>query len=154
MGASVFFVGNVGNVELKTAQSGSEWALVSVAVNSLDRNQKEHTDWYRVSVFGKRVEHVRSYVLKGHMVEVRGDLTAQEFQKRDGSSGFSLEVVADKIRDLRRRQSDGARGGSSTQHRNGAVAAQGATSSDARPGGTTTTLADDFSLDGDEEIPF
>lgn len=57
---------------------------------------KKPSQWVRASMFGKQAEALIPYLTKGKQVSlVIRDLHIATFQKQDGSTGTSLEGVAD-----------------------------------------------------------
>jgi len=62
-----------------------------VAVSS-GYGDKEKTTWLQCAMWGKRGEAVAPYLTKGQQVAVSGELTNREYDRNDGSKGYSLEV--------------------------------------------------------------
>ena len=62
---------------------------------------KKPSQWVRASMFGKQAETLAPYLTKGKQVSlVIRDLHIATFQKQDGTTGTSLEGVADlSVRD-------------------------------------------------------
>ena len=57
---------------------------------------KRPTQWIRVSMFGKQAEALAPYLLKSKQVSlIIRDVHINTFQKQDGTTGTSLEGVAD-----------------------------------------------------------
>lgn len=98
--------GNLGrDPELRYTQSGMAVLNMSVAVSDRVKSGDEWTEqttWFRVAVFGKRAEGLDKYGLnKGDRVIVRGRVKLNEYTKRDGSAGASLELMADDVEPIR-----------------------------------------------------
>lgn len=104
--AQVAFHGNVGKV--KQAQFGNDGKCritFSVAEGHQRFNKQTNvwdetgTTWRRVTVFGKRAETLADVLREGakQQVVVIGREETRAWQKDDGSSGESLEVVADVV---------------------------------------------------------
>src|SRR4051794_33292346 len=74
--AVVTLSGNLGgDAELRYAQSGNAVLRFTLACSSTQgagEQRQEHTDWYAVSMFGKRGEAIAQYLLKGTRVVVVG----------------------------------------------------------------------------------
>lgn len=67
------------------------------------------TQWVRLSMFGKQAEALAPYLTKGKQVSlIVRDLHVATFQKQDGSTGTSLEGVADFDDFARGQRQDGA----------------------------------------------
>jgi single-strand DNA-binding protein len=104
------FIGNLGrDPELRYTPSGRPVAQFSVAVNQSTKNQQtgewvEATDWFRVSVWGDRAERAAESLRKGSRVFVDGRFRSREYETNDGRKGFSLDVSADNVVGLDRRE--------------------------------------------------
>lgn len=55
------------------------------------------TTWWRVSLFGKRADVAARFMRKGAWCCVSGSPTVREYEKRDGTTGWSAEMVADSF---------------------------------------------------------
>jgi single-strand DNA-binding protein len=102
-------VGNLGrDPELRYTPSGRPVTEFSVAVNQSTKNQQtgewvEATDWFRVSVWGDRAERAAENLRKGNKVFVEGRFKTREFEGRDGQKRTSLELTADSLVNLEKR---------------------------------------------------
>jgi len=86
------------DAETRTTNTGTVVVNVAVAYNygRKDADNKKPSQWVRVAMFGKQAETLAPYLLKGKQVSlVIRDLHIATFQKQDGSTGTSLEGVAD-----------------------------------------------------------
>lgn len=91
------FTGNLGNnCETKYTQKGDAVVTFSVGVQS-GFGDKATTTWARCSLFGKRGESVAPYLLKGQLVGVSGELSAREWQNKDGQTNTSIEVRVNDV---------------------------------------------------------
>lgn len=91
------FTGNLGaDAETRTTQSGDAVVNFSVGVKS-GYGDKATTTWARCSMFGKRGQAVAQYLLKGQLVGVTGEMSVREYQKKDGTAGFSVDVRVDGL---------------------------------------------------------
>lgn len=88
----VVMLGNVGrDAETKTVGKNTVTEF-SIAVS---HGKDEPASWFRVSAWDKwTAEHPPK---KGDKVIVDGSLRLREFEKKDGSTGFSAEIRADRI---------------------------------------------------------
>lgn len=76
---SITIAGNcTKDAELRTTQSGSKVAGFSIAVNDYENGQKT-TDYFEVSIWGKRGESVMQFAKKGARICVTGKLTTREY---------------------------------------------------------------------------
>jgi single-strand DNA-binding protein len=136
-------VGNLGrDPELRYTPNGRPVTEFSVAVNQSTKNQQsgewvEATDWFRVSVWGDRAERAAEQLRKGSRVLVDGRFRTREYETKDGRKGISLEVSADSVVGLDRREQDGT--------------FAGAPAAASQPGAPAGRAFDDTEID---ELPF
>ena len=92
------FTGTVGrDAEVRYAQSGLAVLNFTVA-NNIGFGDKQQTLWIRVALFGKRAEgSLKDYLKKGQQVFVSGELTQSEYRANDGTTKTSLELNANII---------------------------------------------------------
>jgi single-strand DNA-binding protein len=92
------FTGTVGrDAEVRYTPSGLAVLSVTVA-NNIGFGDKQQTLWIRVALFGKRAEGgLQNYLKKGQQVFVSGELTQNEYKANDGSMKTSLELNANII---------------------------------------------------------
>jgi single-strand DNA-binding protein len=108
----VMIIGNLGSdPEMRYTPSNRAVTQFNVAVNQSTKNQQtgewvEETDWFRVSVWGDRAERMAESLRKGNKVFVEGRFKTREFEGRDGQKRTSLEITADSIVNLERRNRD------------------------------------------------
>ena len=93
--------GNLGaDGEIKALPSGGSVLRLRVASSDRDKVDGDWTDvttWVTVAVFGTRVESLARLCVKGTKISARGKLAVREYDKRDGSRGYSVEVKADDV---------------------------------------------------------
>ena len=154
----VIIVGNLGrDPEIRYMPSGDAIANIAVATSykSKDRNtgeQKELTEWHRISFFGRLAEIVGQYLKKGSSVYVEGRLQTRKYTDKDGIERYATEIIAENMQMLGGRQGMGGAdmddGGYEPQARPAARPAPAAPA--ARP---APKPAPNFS-DMDDDIPF
>ena len=86
------------DAETRVTQNGTTVITLAVAYNYGRKGDdgKKPSQWVRASIFGKQAEALIPYLTKGKQVSlVIRDLHIATFQKQDGSTGTSLEGVAD-----------------------------------------------------------
>lgn len=111
----VIIVGNLGrDPEVRYMPSGDAIANVAVATSykSKDKNtgeQKEQTEWHRISFFGKLAEIVGQYLKKGSSVYVEGRLQTRKYTDKDGIERYATEIVAENMQMLGGKQDGGER---------------------------------------------
>src|SRR3954463_11573496 len=109
----VIIVGNLGrDPEIRYMPSGDAIANIAVATSykSKDRNtgeQKETTEWHRISFFGRLAEVVGQYLKKGSSVYVEGRLQTRKYTDKDGIERYATEIVAENMQMLGGRQGMG-----------------------------------------------
>lgn len=90
--------GNVGRVpELKATRAGKNMASFSVASTVKKEGQEPQTTWVDVVCFDEQADIVSQKLQKGDRVVVSGRMSLETFQKKDGSQGFSLRLLADEV---------------------------------------------------------
>ncbi|GAB2861059.1 single-stranded DNA-binding protein [Pseudoduganella ginsengisoli] len=114
----VIIVGNLGrDPEIRYMPSGDAIANIAVATSykSKDRNtgeQKEQTEWHRISFFGRLAEIVGQYLKKGSSVYVEGRLQTRKYTDKDGVEKYATDIIAENMQMLGGR-SGGMGGGDS-----------------------------------------
>ena len=103
------FTGTIGrDAEVRYAPSGMAILNVTVA-NNIGFGDKQQTLWIRVALFGNRAEgSLKDYLKKGQQVFVSGELSQNEYRANDGTTKISLELNANIIDLVGRRNEGGA----------------------------------------------
>lgn len=103
----VIIVGNLGrDPEIRTFPSGDIVANLTVATTDRwrDRNsgeEKESTEWHRVSLNGRVAEIAQQYLRKGAQVYIEGSLRTRKWtDQATGQERFATEVRADTMQML------------------------------------------------------
>ena len=95
---SATVTGNIGkDPELKATKSGKAMATFSVASTVKKDGQEARTTWLDVVCFDEQADIVSQKLHKGDRVVVSGRLALETFQKKDGSQGFALRLMADEV---------------------------------------------------------
>jgi single-strand DNA-binding protein len=95
----VIIVGNLGqDPEVKFMPSGEAVANISIATSETWKDkqtgeQKEKTEWHRVSMFGKLAEIAGEYLKKGSKVYIEGKLQTRKWQNAEGKDQYTTEIV-------------------------------------------------------------
>lgn len=157
----VIIVGNLGrDPETRYMPSGD--AIANIAVATTDKwkdkatgEQKEATEWHRISFFGKLAEIAGQYLKKGSQVYIEGKLRTRKYTDKDGVEKFSTEIVADTMQMLGSRQGMG--GGASMDEggysSNSAPAPRQSSGGGSSRPAAPSRPAPNFS-DMDDDIPF
>jgi len=102
----VIIVGNLGrDPELRHMPSGDAIANIAVATSykSKDRStgeQKETTEWHRISFFGRLAEIVGEYMKKGSSIYVEGRLQTRKYTDKDGVEKYAIDIIAESMQML------------------------------------------------------
>ncbi len=100
--AKITLIGNLGrDAELRYTPKGTAVLDFTVACNErfsdASGTQQEITQWFRVSVWGRQGETLKTFLTKGKQVYVEGRFRAREYTDREGKARTSLDVNSDKI---------------------------------------------------------
>lgn len=141
------FTGTVGrDAEVRALPSGQSVLSVTIA-NNIGFGDKQQTLWVRVSLWGKRAEgSLAQYLKKGQQVFVSGELSMREYQANDGTTKSSLELNANII-DLVGKRNDQAGQGMPTPP-------QQSFSAGSAPAAPSYAQPDNFAAAFDDDIPF
>jgi len=95
----VILVGNLGNdPEIRYMPNGGAVANITIATSESWRDkvtgeQREKTEWHRVSLFGKLAEVAGEYLRKGSQVYIEGQLQTRKWKDQQGQDRYTTEVV-------------------------------------------------------------
>ena len=85
------------DAEARFIPSGTAVMWFSVA-NNTGFGDKQKTHYFECSIFGKRAEgKLKDYMLKGQQVVVEGEVSLNQYQKKDGTGGASLNVFVNNV---------------------------------------------------------
>lgn len=99
----VIVLGNVGqDPELKNLPSGSAVCNVSIATTERWKDkqsgeQKEQTEWHRVTFYGRLAEIAAEYLRKGSQAYVEGSLRTRKWQDKSGADRYTTEIIAAEL---------------------------------------------------------
>lgn len=103
----VTLVGRLGaNPELRYMPSGMAAANIRLATNDGYKDRQtgqliEHTEWHRVSIFGKLAETLAQYTKKGDLLYIEGRIRTSKYQdKVTGQDRYSTEIMATEMQML------------------------------------------------------
>jgi single-strand DNA-binding protein len=140
----VIIIGNLGkDPETRYLPSGDAVTNITVATTESWKDKKsgdkqEHTEWHRISFFGRQAEVAGEYLKKGSPVYVEGRIRTRKWQDKDGQDRYSTEVVADRLQLLGSR--GGSEGGSAPEY----PANNGAKAGAKKGGGNFDDMDDDI----------
>jgi single-strand DNA-binding protein len=94
---TITVVGNVGrDPEIRYTASNMAVLKFSVA-DTRGKDDKKQTSWHNIVCFGEQAEAVANSIGKGKRVMVVGRLQVDSYEKKDGSKGTKVEIVADEV---------------------------------------------------------
>jgi len=102
----VIIVGNLGrDPESRSFPNGDQVCNVTIATTDKWKDKasgenKEITEWHRVSFFGRLAEIAAQYLRKGSQVYVEGSLQTRKWTDKDGAEKYSTEIRADSMQML------------------------------------------------------
>ncbi len=88
--------------ELRRTSSDVAVASFTLAVDDRekDANGERTTTFIDVTVWRESADNVAKFCRKGNLVAVDGRLRQRNFVRRDGTKGYSYEIVADSVQFL------------------------------------------------------
>lgn len=88
---TILITGRLGkDPDLKTAQNGTEYTNISVAVDRRKKQDEERkTDWFRCTAFGKTAVFITTYLRKGDNIIISGSMENDPYKDKE----------TDKLRD-------------------------------------------------------
>lgn len=96
--------------ELRYTPQGTAVGRLSVATTkkkkSIAGKVEDITTWFRVTLWGKQAELAEQYLAKGSQVYIDGELYVEEYADREGAIHKSVEVTANAIQFIDRREGD------------------------------------------------
>jgi single-strand DNA-binding protein len=110
----VILVGHIGqDPELRYTASGEAAANVSLATSEQWKDkatgeQKEQTEWHRVSFFGKPAEIVCQYLRKGSQIYVEGKIRSKKYTDKQGIERTAFEIIAESFKMLGSKSESGS----------------------------------------------
>ena len=95
---SITVIGNVGRQPEGLKYTGSGLAVLNFSVaDTRGKDDQKKTSWYDVVVFGDQAEAVVEHIGKGDRIIVSGRLQVEDYEKKDGTKGKRVEIIADAV---------------------------------------------------------
>ena len=103
----IIVIGNLGrDPEMRYTPSGQSVTSFSVAsnrrYNTSTGEQREETDWFNVTAWGRLSELCNQYLTKGQQVYVEGRLHLRNYEGRDGQTRWLNEITLTDVQFLAR----------------------------------------------------
>ncbi len=113
----VIILGRLGqDPEVRSTASGTQIVNLNVATNEIGRadeqgNRQEHTEWHRITLFGRMAENAAQYLRKGSMVYIEGRLQTRKWQDQNGQDRYSTDIVGNEMQFIGGRNDGGGNQG-------------------------------------------
>lgn len=156
-------IGNLGaDPEIRSLNSGDRVANLRLATSDKWKDkqsgeQKERTEWHRITVYGGLVEVIERYVKKGMKLYIEGKIQTRKWTDQAGVEKYSTEIVLNgfgAVLEMLTFADDGSGGsrdgGGGSRHQRPNQDQGGGGFS----GGYQEQDRSEFSADLDDEIPF
>lgn len=102
----IIVIGNLGrDPEMRYTPSGQSVTSFSIATSrrfTTGGEQREETDWFNVSAWGRLSELCNQYLTKGQQVYVEGRLHLRSYEGRDGQTRWVNEISLTDVQFLGR----------------------------------------------------
>jgi len=147
----VILVGNLGkDPEVKYMPNGTAVANATLATSETWKDkqtgeQKEKTEWHRITFYRRLAEIAGEYLRKGSKVYIEGRLQTRKWQGNDGQDRYTTEIIADQMQML------DSRGGGSTGYEAPSQSAQKTQAAPQQAPQAAVPMDSEFL---DEDIPF
>ena len=108
----VYLIGNLTrDPEISTTTSGISICRMSIAVGRRFANAEggRDTDFFNITAWRGTAENCAKFLKKGNKIAVSGSIQTRNYEKADGTKGFSIDIVADEVEFLTSRN-DGSEG--------------------------------------------
>jgi single-strand DNA-binding protein len=111
----VTIIGNVGNEpEMRFTPNGKPVTSFSVATNWVyttpEGERKQETEWFSVVAWNRLAEQCNQFLAKGRLVYAEGRLHTRSWEGQDGQPHSRMEVIANRVVFLDRREAAPAGG--------------------------------------------
>lgn len=100
----VIILGHVGkDPEVKTTQQGMVIANFSIATSEQWKDKqtseaKEHTEWHRITLYGRLAEIASQFIRKGSKVYIEGKLATRKWQDKDtGQDRYATDIIGKSL---------------------------------------------------------
>ena len=163
----VILIGNLGkDPETRYLPSGDAVANFSIATTEKFKDKsgamQEHTEWHRISFFGRQAEIAGEYLKKGSPVYVEGSIRTNKWKDKEGQDRYTTEIRGDRLQLLGSRSGSGGGGGDNMAQREPANMSSGGDSGSrsSSAGGNSASAGGKPAKKGggfdemDDDIPF
>jgi len=93
-------IGHLGkDPETRYATSGTAICNFNMATTEKYKGEK-HTEWHRVTAFGKLAEICGEYLHKGKLIYISGKIQTRSWEDKSGAKRYTTEIVAREMQML------------------------------------------------------
>ena len=104
----VFLSGNLTrDVEVRYSQNGKAFAKLGIAVNRPYSKEKV-VDFFNLTAFNKTAEFCGRYMTKGTRVLVEGTIQTSNYENKDGSKVYGVDILIENIEFAGSKRADGS----------------------------------------------
>jgi single-strand DNA-binding protein len=101
----VILVGRLGkDPETRYTSGGQAVCHFTLATDETYKDKsgerQKHTEWHRITVWGKQAEIAQQYLKKGSQIYVEGSIRSSEYTDKEGQKKTSFEINASNFRML------------------------------------------------------
>ena len=110
----VYLIGNLTrDPELTTTTSGISVCRMSIAVSRRFANADgaRDVDFFNITAWRGTADNCAKFLKKGNKIAVSGSIQTRNYEKADGTKGFSVDIVADEVEFLSSKNDAGSEGG-------------------------------------------
>ncbi len=98
----VTILGNLGaDPDYKTLDDGKHITNLNIATSEKwkdkEGQEKEHTEWHRVTLFGKLAEIAADHLKKGSRVYIEGSLSTKEYTDKEGIKRWTTSIKCKEL---------------------------------------------------------
>src|SRR5216683_1921734 len=89
-----------GDAELRYTTGGIAVSGFQIAVDRFGKDrdgEKKKPLWFRINLWGKQAESLKTYLTKGKMVGIQGEIDIREWQDKEGQKRTSVEINARQV---------------------------------------------------------
>jgi single-strand DNA-binding protein len=154
----VTLIGNLGkDPEIRHLEGGATVGKFPVATNESYKDKSGNwqtiTEWHDIVVWRQLAERAERDLKKGMLVYIEGKLRKRKYQDKDGIDRYVVEIVANTVRLLEKRENrDDAFDSDSEDERDQKTVNENAAVFDVKDPGETTKTASGNDLEDD--LPF
>lgn len=104
---SVQLIGRVGqSPEFKNFDNGNliKFSLATNEYYNKEGEKVQDTQWHNIIAWGKTAQHMERIIEKGNEVLVKGKLTYNKYEDKDGNTRYMPQVVVNEFIKLEKRE--------------------------------------------------